>query len=106
MVWLKVLEAYAVQALLRSEAFHGMVRKVHGGVQGFRHGYLQHFVKQLQEQAGVQPKDQGRLSERLHQQIQRRGQESKDDIHHSQRPSFAREFLDELKKNANIGNKR
>ncbi|PNS21301.1 hypothetical protein CAC42_1080 [Sphaceloma murrayae] len=106
MVWLRVLEAYAVQALLRSDAFHAMVRKVHGGVQGFRHGYLQHFMKELQEQSGIQSKKQGALGERLHQKMQQSTPPPQEDIHHTQKPSFAREFLDELKKNTKFGNQR
>ncbi|KAG8629766.1 hypothetical protein KVT40_001385 [Elsinoe batatas] len=106
MIWFRVLEAYAVQALLRSEAFHGMVRKVHGGVQELKHGYGKHLVEQLREQAGIAGKHQGRLGQRLDQKLKQSPAPQAEDIHHTQRPSFLREFMSEVKKNASTGTKR
>ncbi|KAF4556216.1 Hypothetical protein D9617_1g080910 [Elsinoe fawcettii] len=103
-MWLKVLEAYAVQALLRSEAFHGMVRRVHGGVQELKHGYGKHLVDQLKDQAGISGKQQGRLGERLDQKL-KQAPKPAEDLHHTQRPSFMREFISEVRKNAGSGNK-
>ncbi len=68
--WLALLEAYAVQALLRSPAFHRGVEKVVKGVHRLRHGippeemggtridgqsnagFLKHFTEEIQTQLG------------------------------------------------------
>lgn len=68
--WLALLEAYAVQALLRSPAFHRGVEKVAKGVHRIRHGippeelggtkidgpnndgFLRHFNEEVQTQLG------------------------------------------------------
>lgn len=68
--WLRVLEAYLVQALLRTPAFHRGVEKVVRGVNRIRHGvppeemggtkldqpnnsgFLKHFTEEIQTQLG------------------------------------------------------
>ncbi len=68
--WLRVLEAYLVQALLRTPAFHRGVEKVVKGVNRVRHGippeemggtkidqpgnagFLRHFQEEIQTQLG------------------------------------------------------
>ena len=68
--WLRVLEAYMVQALLRTPAFHRAVEKVVRSVNRFRHGlppeemggtkidtpndgsFLKHFTEEIQTQLG------------------------------------------------------
>lgn len=68
--WLRVLEAYLVQALLRTPAFHRGVEKVVRGVNRVRHGippeemggtkldqpgeggFLKHFSEEIQTQLG------------------------------------------------------
>ena len=69
--WIRVLEAYAVAALLRTPAFHRAVEKVAKGVHRVRHGvppeelggtkinrpgesgFLQHFVDEVKTQVGA-----------------------------------------------------
>lgn len=68
--WIRVLEAYLVQALLRTPAFHRGVEKVAKGVHRLRHGippeemggtkidqpnsssFLRHFTEEVQTQLG------------------------------------------------------
>ncbi|GAB7344749.1 hypothetical protein MBLNU457_3219t1 [Dothideomycetes sp. NU457] len=70
--WVRFLEAYLVQALLKSPTFHAGVRQVHKRVHQLRHGVppeemggtkldipepegpglLQHFIDEVRDQAG------------------------------------------------------
>ena len=80
--WLRVLEAYLVQALLRTPAFHRGVEKVVKGVNRARHGippeelggtkidqpgnggFLKHFQEEIQTQLGrAEAKGGNRIAE-------------------------------------------
>lgn len=81
-------QEYLVRALLRSEVFHGVVRRIHGGVQGFRSESFPQLKERLRDPAAY-----AKRQKELKQQQQHDQQEAN-------QPGFLTHFWDELKDQA------
>lgn len=99
--WLRVLEAYMVQALLRTPAFHRGVEKVAKYVHRVRHGippeelggtkidqpgtasFLRHFTEEVQTQLGRAEAKAGETSLKSESAVPRRGARAKSEWENS-----------------------